>query len=348
MNDSTATRPLTAVVILNWNGSRLLREFLPQAIANTSPDYGRIIVADNGSSDDSRRILAEEFPDVETILFDRNYGFAEGYNMAIASLTDYRYTVLLNSDVAPDKGWLETLTAYMEANQHVGACQPKILSYKNPSHFEYAGASGGYLDRNGYPYCRGRIFADCEEDRGQYDSATEVFWASGAALMIRTQAYLDAGGLDPEFFAHMEEIDLCWRMALRGHTIACVPAASVRHLGGGSLPAENPRKTYLNFRNNLLMLHKNLPESCRRRKLLWRRILDTAAWANFAVRLDFANAAAIVRAHRDFARMRRKYTSHPAGNLLGSTPQSRLNILTAYYLQRKRRYSQLFKKVQGQ
>ncbi len=187
MNDSTATRPLTAVVILNWNGSRLLREFLPQAIANTSPDYGRIIVADNGSSDDSRRILAEEFPDVETILFDRNYGFAEGYNMAIASLTDYRYTVLLNSDVAPDKGWLETLTAYMEANQHVGACQPKILSYKNPSHFEYAGASGGYLDRNGYPYCRGRIFSDCEEDRGQYDSATEVFWASGAALMVRTQ-----------------------------------------------------------------------------------------------------------------------------------------------------------------
>lgn len=186
MNDNTATRPLTAVVILNWNGSRLLREFLPQAIANTSPDYGRIIVADNGSSDDSRRILAEEFPDVETILFDRNYGFAEGYNMAIASLTDYRYTVLLNSDVAPDKGWLETLTAYMEANQHVGACQPKILSYKNPSHFEYAGASGGYLDRNGYPYCRGRIFADCEEDRGQYDSATEVFWASGAALMVRT------------------------------------------------------------------------------------------------------------------------------------------------------------------
>ena len=348
MNDSTATRPLTAVVILNWNGSRLLREFLPQAIANTSPDYGRIIVADNGSSDDSRRILAEEFPDVETILFDRNYGFAEGYNMAIASLTDYRYTVLLNSDVAPDKGWLEILTAYMEANRHVAACQPKILSYKNPSHFEYAGASGGYLDRNGYPYCRGRIFADCEEDRGQYNTATEIFWASGAALMVRTKAYLDAGGLDPEFFAHMEEIDLCWRMALQGHTIACVPTASVRHLGGGSLPAENPRKTYLNFRNNLLMLHKNLPESCCRRKLLWRRILDTAAWANFAVRLDFANAAAIVRAHRDFARMRRKYTSHPAENLLASTPHSRLNILTAYYLQRKRRYSQLFKKVQGQ
>lgn len=341
MDRSDSTAPRVAVVILNWNGSRLLREFLPQVIAGTSPAIGRIIVADNGSDDDSRRILAEEFPQVETLLFDRNYGFADGYNRALEALKSYPYCVLLNSDVAPDAGWLEALTAYMDANPRCGACQPKIMSYREPSHFEYAGAAGGYIDRNGYPYCRGRIFTDCEEDHGQYDTPAEVFWASGAALMVRTALYIETGGLDPEFFAHMEEIDLCWRMALRGYTLACVPAASVRHLGGGSLPAENPRKTYLNFRNNLLMLYKNLPDNCRRRKLIWRRMLDTLAWARFTVCFDWKNAAAIVHAHRDFVRMRRNYNTHPTVNLLGTSAQSRRNILVDYYLRRRRRYSDL-------
>lgn len=332
----TPDRPPVAVIILNWNGEKLLREYLPQVIANTDPEVARIIVADNGSTDASRRILQKEFAGVETLLFDENYGFAEGYNRALAA-TRYPYTVLLNSDVAPAPGWANALYGFMESHPDTGACQPKLLSYTEPDKFEYAGASGGYIDRNGYPYCRGRIFADCETDTGQYDSETEIFWASGAALMVRTALYIETGGLDPGFFAHMEEIDLCWRIRLAGFRIMAVPSAVVYHLGGGSLPASNPRKTYLNFRNNLLMLHKNLPDSSRRGTLLRRRLLDALAWAKFAATLDMANARAVIKAHRDFARMRRDYTVHPCHDLL----KGRRNILVDYYIRRKRKYSQL-------
>lgn len=194
--------PRVAVIILNWNGAKLLREYLPQVLAATNPDIARVIVADNGSDDDSRRILAEEFPQVETMLFERNYGFAEGYNRALAA-SPCPYTVLLNSDVAPVPGWIEPLYKFMESHPEAGACQPKLLAYLNRDSFEYAGACGGYLDRNGYPYCRGRIFDICEKDKGQYDTVAEVDWASGAALMVRTAAYIKAGGLDADFFAHM-------------------------------------------------------------------------------------------------------------------------------------------------
>lgn len=325
-----------AVIILNWNGEKLLREYLPQVIANTDSSVARVIVADNGSTDASRQVLADEFPDVETILFDENYGFADGYNRALAA-TRYPYTVLLNSDVAPAPGWVGTLYKYMEANPGVGACQPKILSYRDRSRFEYAGAAGGYIDRNGYPYCRGRIFDVCETDDAQYDTPAEIFWATGAALMVRTDLYLQCGGLDPKFFAHMEEIDLCWRIQLTGNKIMAVPGATVYHLGGGSLPASDPRKTYLNFRNNLLMLHKNLPDSTRRGKLLRRRLLDTLAWAKFVATFDMANARAIVKAHRDFARMRRGYNDHPDRDLL----KGRRNILVDFYLKRRKKFSDL-------
>ncbi|MBJ2187074.1 MAG: glycosyltransferase family 2 protein [Muribaculaceae bacterium] len=330
--------PRVAVIILNWNGAKLLREYLPQVLAATNPDIARVIVADNGSDDDSRRILAEEFPQVETMLFERNYGFAEGYNRALAA-SPCPYTVLLNSDVAPVPGWIEPLYKFMESHPEAGACQPKLLAYLNRDSFEYAGACGGYLDRNGYPYCRGRIFDICEKDKGQYDTVAEVDWASGAALMVRTAAYIKAGGLDADFFAHMEEIDLCWRMRLQGWKLYAVPESVVYHLGGGSLPASNPRKTYLNFRNNLLMLHKNLPDSTRARTLLWRRLLDTVAWAKFVATLDWANARAIFKAHRDFAAMRKNYTEHPAADLLHHPGAP--DILTAFYLKGRKTYANL-------
>lgn len=326
-----------AVIILNWNGEKLLEEYLPQVLEATPSDVARIIVADNGSTDGSVRLLQERFPEVELWSFDRNYGFAEGYNRAIEKASDYPLVVLLNSDVAPDKGWVEILSAYMESHPEVAACQPKVLSYRDPSKFEYAGAAGGFIDKNGYPYCRGRIFGDCETDSGQYDLPLYVDWATGACLMVRRDLYLRAGGLDPEFFAHMEEIDLCWRLRLLGYKIAAVPAASVRHLGGGSLPAENPRKTYLNFRNNLLMLHKNLPDSTRCKKLFRRRLLDTLAWCKFLAAFDFANARAVLKAHNDFRKMRRGYTSHPSADLLPSSP----DILLEYYLKGHKRYSEI-------
>ena len=327
-----------AVIILNWNGEKLLREFLPSVVAHTPELLADIVVADNGSTDGSLALLRSEFPTVKVMAFPENYGFAEGYNRAIAA-TPNELTLLLNSDVATPAGWLEPLVAAMDADPTLGACQPKILSYREPTKFEYAGAAGGFLDRNGYPYCRGRIFDAVEEDHGQYDTQIPIFWATGAALMVRTELYRRAGGLDKDFFAHMEEIDLCWRILLEGYHIDAVPASHVFHLGGGSLPASNPRKTYLNFRNNLLLLHKNLPDTDRRRALFRRRLLDTVAWLKFMATLDFANANAILRAHRHFLTHRRRYTTHPTRNLLRSPLPP--NILTARYLRGITRFSQL-------
>lgn len=326
-----------AVIILNWNGRALLEEYLPQVLATTDQAIADVIVADNGSTDGSVELLRSSFPQVQVLEFSENYGFAEGYNRAIAA-TMYPYTVLLNSDVATSGGWINALHSFMESHPEAGACQPKILSYTDRSRFEYAGASGGFIDRNGFPYCRGRILATVEEDRGQYDDPIPVFWASGAALMVRSQLYVDAGGLDRDFFAHMEEIDLCWRILLAGYTIYAVPQGVVYHLGGGSLPASNPRKTYLNFRNNLLLLHKNLPDTTRSGALLRRRLLDTVAWAKFVATFDFDNAGAVWRAHRDFRRMARNYTRHPSVDLLRTRPDCRRNIITDYYLRGRRTF----------
>jgi len=329
------TKPI-AVVILNWNGSSILPEFLPKVIANTDPELADVIVADNGSTDNSVEMLKSRFPDTKLILFRKNHGFAEGYNLAIDRLP-HKYTILLNSDVAPAPDWLVPLYRHMEAHPGTGACQPKILSYKEPGLLEYAGACGGYLDKNGYPYCRGRIFAVSEHDHGQYDSTASIFWASGASLMIRTDLYRRAGGLDPLFFAHMEEIDLCWRVRLAGYDITAVPESTVFHLGGGTLPASNPKKTYLNFRNNLLLLYKNLPDKQRTRRLIVRRLYDTLAWGMFMLKLDFKNANAVLKAHRDFRTMKKNYTRFPAQNLLPARP----NIIIQYYLLGRHKFSRL-------
>lgn len=329
---------MVAVIILNWNGRKLLESYLGSVVRHTNPGIGRVVVADNGSTDGSVEYVRSEFPDVEVIEFSENYGFAEGYNRAIARMApEYKYCVLLNSDVEVKDDWLTPLWEFMESHPEVGACQPTIRSLKEPDMFEYAGAAGGFLDRHGYPYCRGRIFDTVEPDRGQYDTPIQVFWASGAALMVDSQLYLDCGGLDKEFFAHMEEIDLCWRILLSGRQVWAVPASHVYHLGGGSLPASNPRKTYLNFRNNLLMLHKNLPDRVRRGVLLRRRLLDTFAWLKFILTGDSENASAIIRAHNDFRRMRKAYTQHPKENLLNVDT----NILFDYFIRNRKRYAEL-------
>lgn len=332
-----------SVIILNWNGAKLLREFLPSVIKHTPAELAKVIVADNGSTDSSLTLLKSEFPQVEAWRFERNYGFAAGYNKALDICTT-PYAVLLNSDVAVDSDWVTPLLHYMQSHPRCGACQPKILSYRHPEYFEYAGAAGGEIDRNGYPYCRGRIFDTVEVDTGQYDNLpSDIFWATGAALMVNVEAYRKAGGLDEAFFAHMEEIDLCWRLQLLGHTIATVPQAHVYHLGGASLDASNPRKTLLNFRNSLLMLHKNLPHGHRRTAtLLRRRLLDTLAWAQFVAKGRWGHARAIWQAHRQFSKMKHTYDTMPSPNadLLHTTPPRR-NILLDYYLRGQKKFSQL-------
>lgn len=329
------TKPI-AVIILNWNGAAMLQEFLPKVIASTDTSLAEIIVADNGSDDNSMTLLADDFPQIKVIRFDQNYGFAEGYNRAIQNIPN-SYVILLNSDVAPAPGWIGPLYRYMEEHPQTGACQPKILSYRQPDRLEYAGACGGLLDKNGFPYCRGRIFADSETDDGQYDSIASIFWASGAALTMRTDIYRQLGGLDPLFFAHMEEIDLCWRVKLAGYDIAAVPESAVFHLGGGTLPASNSKKTYLNFRNNLLLLYKNLPDSVRTRRLFIRRLYDTLAWGMFMLKFDFKNANAVLKAHRDFRKMKKNYTQFPSADILPRHP----NIIIQYYLLGRHKFSQL-------
>lgn len=327
-----------AVVILNWNGAELLRRFLPSVCAHTTPEIADVIVVDNGSSDNSRKLLEEEFPQVRTLFFPENYGFAEGYNRALDTL-DYEYAVLLNSDVETSPHWLEALLDFAEANHDVAACQPKIKSLREREKFEYAGAAGGFIDRYGYPFCRGRIFGTIETDRGQYDDKPcDIFWASGAALFVRTKVYRKVGGLDPLFFAHMEEIDLCWRIHLTGYRVVVVPQSTIYHQGGASLDAANPRKTYLNFRNNLLMLHKNLPRKEGKSVLFIRRLYDTLAFARFVLLGQFAHARAILRAHNDFREMRKEYTHFPEVNLLGTFPESRRNITIDYFLKQKKRF----------
>lgn len=329
-----------AVIILNWNGAALLRRYLTTVVENTNPDIADVVVADNGSTDESLDVLASEFPTVKVIKLDENYGFAEGYNRAIA-VTANEYTVLLNSDVRTPAGWLDPMLEYMEQHPEVGALQPKLLhdGVEGKDTFDYAGAAGGYIDCHGYPYCRGRIFDAVEDDNGQYDGITpSIVWASGACLMTRTALYKQVGGLDKDFFAHMEEIDLCWRIILSGHEIKMLPTSRVYHLGGASLAYGNPRKTYLNFRNNLLLLHKNLPESDAKRTLFTRRLLDTLAWGMAVVKMHWGDAKAILQAHNDFRKMRRNYTQHPTRNLLKEMPECRCNIIVDYYLRGRKKF----------
>lgn len=333
----------TAVVILNYNGAGMLRRFLPSVI-EYSPEAS-IYVADNGSSDESCDVVRNEFPAVKLMVLDHNYGFAEGYNRALAQV-DEEYAVLLNSDVEVTRGWLSPMTQFLDSNPEVAACQPKLLSFKQKDFFEYAGAAGGFIDKWGYTFCRGRIFNTVERDSGQYDDTTDVFWATGAALMIRNEVYKNNGGLDGRFFAHMEEIDLCWRLRSRGYRIACVPQSHVYHVGGATLKKENPQKTYLNFRNNLLMIYKNAPDCQLKKIMLFRKVFDNVAALKFLASGDYAAFKAVRKARRDFKAMRSGYDKARAENMK-LTVTTRIpevlksSILYKYYLGFKHTYSSL-------
>lgn len=297
-----------SVVILNWNGAEMLRTFLPSVVKYTNPELAEVCVADNGSTDNSVDIVRDEFPSVRLISFKENYGFAEGYNKVMDNV-DTDYVVLLNSDVEVTEGWIEPILSYMESHKDVAACQPKILSYHDKKKFEYAGASGGYIDKYGYPFCRGRVFDSLETDNGQYDTPADIFWASGAAMFVRRDVYVAVGGLDPKFFAHMEEIDLCWRLLSRGYRLVCIPESKVYHVGGATLKKENPKKTYLNFRNNLLMMYKNLPSDELRKVMIVRCFLDYLAVVFYILKFDFPNATAVVKARKDYSFMRKDFKS---------------------------------------
>ena len=289
----------TAVVILNWNGQKMMETYL-STVVKYSKDEADVWVADNASTDGSLAMLARKFPMVKTLRLDKNYGFAEGYNRALAQIKA-DYYVLLNSDVEVTHHWLTPLVEYMDAHADVAACQPKLLSAFDKDRFEYAGACGGFLDRYGYPFCRGRIFDTVERDEGQYDYAQDVLWATGACLLIRAADYWRVGGLDGRFFAHCEEIDLCWRLRQRGRRIVCYPESEVYHVGGGTLPKSNPMKTFLNFRNNLTMLYKNLPDDELKGVMRVRRFLDwLAAFEMLVLQRNLGEFKAVLRGRHAF------------------------------------------------
>ncbi|GAB2478073.1 glycosyltransferase family 2 protein [Hymenobacter qilianensis] len=298
----TLSLPHVAVVILNWNGRELLRTFLPSVLAHS--DGARVVVVDNASTDDSVELLGGFFPGVEIIQHAENLGFCAGYNQALTQL-DSTYYVLLNSDVAVTPGWLQPLVALLDRQPAVAACQPKLLAHAAPTQFEYAGAGGGYLDRLGYPFCRGRLFETIETDHGQYNDARPVAWASGACMAVRASAWHELGGLETAFFAHMEEIDLCWRFWNAGYEVWYEGSSTVYHVGGGTLHKSNPRKTYLNFRNGLALLYKNAPQSELGGIFIQRIGLDWIAAFRMLAQGAFADARAVLRAHRDFFKNRR-------------------------------------------
>lgn len=302
MEVETDERMKVSVVILNWNGVKHLRTYLPSVVANTPK--AEILVADNGSTDESLEVIANEFMTVKTIVLDQNYGFAEGYNRALQQI-ESKYVVLLNSDVEVTEGWLDPLLDYLETHPDTAAVQPKIRSWVHRERFEHAGAAGGYVNGLGYPYCRGRVLWKVEEDKGQYDDIVNVDWTSGACMCVRTQVYKDCGGLDAAFFAHMEEIDLCWRMRNKGWKLVCVPQSVVYHLGGGSLNYESPRKTYLNHRNNLLMIYKNKQRPWG--VLFVRFFLDYAAAFFYLLQGRWGAFTAVFKARRDYQKMRKAY-----------------------------------------
>jgi GT2 family glycosyltransferase len=289
----------TAVVVLNWNGIRWLQSFLKTVVRFSAGNNTKIYLADNGSTDGSADWVSKNCTDVTIIRFEDNHGFAGGYNLALKQI-DAEYFVLLNSDVEVTEGWLSPLVSCMDQNVNVASCQPKIKSFNDKSSFEYAGAAGGYIDKYGYPFCRGRIFDKTEKDNGQYDDFREIFWSSGACMIVRSDAWSKCGGFDDDFFAHMEEVDLCWRFHLAGLRVSYVPESTVYHAGGGALPYNSARKVYLNFRNNLFMLYKNLPDKKLHRIMFVRKFLDGLAAVGFIFNGRPANVKAILKAHLDY------------------------------------------------
>ena len=332
-----------AIVILNWNGAKMLAQYLP-TVLNYSHDEATVYVADNASTDGSLDLLRREFPECKTIVLDRNWGFAEGYNKALAQI-EVTYYLLLNSDIEVTHHWLTPLIEFMDTHAEVAACQPKLLSIYDRDRFEYAGASGGFLDRYGYPFCRGRVFQTVEQDNGQYDYRQEILWATGAALMIRAKDYWDVGGLDGRFFAHNEEIDLCWRLRIRGRKLYCLPESYVYHVGGGTLPKSNPMKTFLNFRNNLTMLYKCLPDSELAHVMRVRWFLDyLAAWEMLLLEHHWGDFVAIYKARRAFARWKKDFAADrqaiQQSRVVRQVPERRMfSLLWQYYAKGHKKYS---------
>jgi GT2 family glycosyltransferase len=332
----------TAVVILNYNGRKYLTDFLPSVI-NNSPDT-TIYVADNASTDDSLAILKNDFPSVKIIQLFENHGFAQGYNEALEQIKDqFQYYILLNSDVEVTPNWIEPVIALMEPNPNIAACQPKILSYHEKTHFEYAGAAGGFIDRLGYPFCRGRVFLSIEEDFGQYNDTREVFWATGACMFVRANVFHTLEGFDGDFFAHMEEIDLCWRMKHAGYQVFASGESTVYHVGGGTLHKSNPYKTFLNFRNGLVMLYKNHPDKGLYRTLSTRLILDGVAGVKFLLFDSWEDCWAVARAHFNFyfhfRTWNKKRKKIQKRNDLGQI--SKRNIVWQHFVNGKERFEEM-------
>ncbi len=332
-----------SIVILNWNGISFLKTFLPEVVKTAAIPNVEVVVADNGSTDESVQWIKENLQEVKVIEFDTNYGFTGGYNRALKRI-DSEYYLILNSDVKPTEEWLQPLIAEMDSDQNIAACMPKTLAFHSPTHFEYAGAAGGYIDRFGFPFCRGRILSHVEEDKGQYNDTGDIFWATGACMMVRASAYHEVGGFDEFFFAHMEEIDLCWRFKNMGYRITFIPNSTVYHVGGGTLPNNNPRKLFLNYRNNLILLVKNLPSGMLLTTLFFRLIMDMAAAFVFLLSGKWRFAMAVIKAYWAFYnkslhyKKLRKQLEHPSRNTLHKEIY-RGSIIYDFFVKRKKTFS---------
>lgn len=332
-----------AIVILNWNGKQYLEKFLPTVIEYSKKD-AQIIVADNASTDDSVSYITENFPEVSIIHNKENYGFAKGYNEAL-KLVKSEYYVLLNSDVEVTENWINPIIELLEKDDSIAACQPKIKDYYNKDYFEYAGAAGGFIDRLGYPFCRGRIFESLEKDNGQYNDTIEIFWATGACLFIKAKCFHEVGGLDDFFFAHMEEIDLCWRLKNKGYKIMFSPDSTIYHVGGGTLNKMNPQKTFFNFRNSLLMLHKNLPKGKILTTILKRLILDGAAGIKILLEGKPSHFIAIIKAHFSFySSLKQNKAKRPVNRNKEHVGIINKNILLIHFLKRKKTFNTIVDK----
>ncbi len=334
-----------AVVILNWNGKKYLEQFLPSLIRNTNFDNTKIIIADNNSKDDSIDFLGNNYSDLRLIELDKNYGFTGGYNKALNQI-EAEYFVLLNSDIEVTENWLSPLISLMDSDKSIAACQPKIKSFHQKDHFEYAGASGGFIDKYGYPFCRGRRLDKIEVDNNQYNNIIDVFWATGACMVVRADLFKSLDSLDNDFFAHMEEIDLCWRLKNRGYRIVVNPKSTVYHIGGGTLPNNSPFKLYLNYRNNLFLLYKNLPKGKLFPILFTRMILDGISALLFLAKFSFASFGAVIKAHIHFYKSLKKLRAKRKELLLNNVINNHKeiyprSIVIDYFIRKK----QLFKNL---
>ena len=341
-----------AIVILNWNGVDMMRRYLTDVVNYSIVDNAVVYVADNASTDDSVEMLRSEYPQVKVILLEKNWGFAEGYNKALSQI-EAEYYVLLNSDVKVTHHWLQPLVEFMDAHSDVAACQPKLLSIIDTDSFEYAGACGGFIDLYGYPFCRGRVFNTIERDKGQYDTAMPILWATGACMMIRSSEYWNAGGFDGRFFAHNEEIDLCWRLRLLGRKVYCIPDSAVFHLVGGTLPKSNPMKTYLNFRNNLTMLYKNLPDRELRKVMRMRFWLDwLAALQMLLLGRSIGDFKAVIKARMAFKAWKNDFrhdreTIQSTAKVDAVPERICISILWQYYIKRNKTFRQIIDLVKS-